>query len=278
FINIAFGEDVAQVGHTTTSCTKQPLPITINRKGYRLVLLDTPGFDDTHAEDVEILKRIAKWLEVSRRNEAIVGGVLYFHDISAKRFTGTARQSLLMFSSLCGYEAMPKTVLVTTNWPLGCSDVLEQREAEMKGEHWRTLMEKGLEVRRFHRTRDSAWDIIDHVLQDIPNILRRGKDISDLKIQTELIEDKMAIPETKAGQELRYTLKQLLKMQQEAVMLEESVARTGDHEAKTNLANIHATIGILQDQVKDLKVRISFQERFFRMFGIRVGLLHPLRD
>lgn len=30
-----------------------------------MVLLDTPGFDDTHEEDVEILKRIARWLQVS---------------------------------------------------------------------------------------------------------------------------------------------------------------------------------------------------------------------
>jgi predicted GTPase len=41
------------------------MPTCPELRGYRLVLLDTPGFDDTHEEDVEILKRIAKWLEVS---------------------------------------------------------------------------------------------------------------------------------------------------------------------------------------------------------------------
>ena len=29
----------------------------------RIILVDTPGFDDTYVEDVEILRRIAFWLE-----------------------------------------------------------------------------------------------------------------------------------------------------------------------------------------------------------------------
>jgi len=40
-----------------------PIPNCPKLKGYRLVLLDMPGFDNTHEEDVEILKRIAKRLE-----------------------------------------------------------------------------------------------------------------------------------------------------------------------------------------------------------------------
>ena len=31
----------------------------------RIVIVDTPGFDDKNASDFEILKRIAKWLEES---------------------------------------------------------------------------------------------------------------------------------------------------------------------------------------------------------------------
>ena len=212
----------------------------------------------------------------SRRNGALVGGILYLHDISAKRFTGTARQSLHMFSRLCGYHAMPRTVLVTTKWPSDDNVVLERREEEMKGEHWKTLIEKGLDVRRFQQNRDSAWGIISHLLEGIPSTLLQVNDIDeriDLQIQAELIKLRMAIPETEAGQELRYTLKQLLKMQQEAVALEESFARTGDREAQTNLENIRATIGKLQDQVKDLKLRLSLPKRLLRVFGIKVSLL-----
>jgi len=172
-----------------------------------------------------------------------------------------------MFSRLCGYDTMPKTVLVTTNWPSNPDAILEQREKEMRGEHWKTLIGNGLQVHRFQQTRSSAWDIINLLLQ-------RNENQLDLQIQSELIKLRMDIPETEAGQELRYTLKQLLKMQKEAVALEESLALTGDHEAQTNLEKTRATIGKLQDQVKALRVSLSLPMRLLKMIGIRVSPLH----
>ena len=61
-----------KVGENTTSCTTEPhpaydipIPNLPNLKGYRVVLLDTPGFDDTYVDDVKILKHIAEWLAES---------------------------------------------------------------------------------------------------------------------------------------------------------------------------------------------------------------------
>ena len=59
------GENVAEVGHSLTSCTtdvqhfivKHPLDST-----RRLILVDTPGFDHTNHEEADILRRIAVWL------------------------------------------------------------------------------------------------------------------------------------------------------------------------------------------------------------------------
>ena len=140
---------------------------------------------------------------------------------------------------------MPNTVLVTTNWPSKADPVytvLNGREEEMKRDHWNTLIRQGLHVRRFQRNRGSAWDIIGHLLQGIPTNPRQRNDVDnrDLQIQRELIDDGMAIPDTAAGQELRYTLKQLRKM----------LDRTGDREAGINLEIILATIGKLKDQLK----------------------------
>ena len=60
------------VGHSLVSCTTHlataaidPIPGHPRLKGRRLVIVDTPGFDDTFKEDVEILRRIAEWLETS---------------------------------------------------------------------------------------------------------------------------------------------------------------------------------------------------------------------
>ena len=34
-------------------------------KDYRVIIVDTPGFDDTYMDDVEILRRIGVWLASS---------------------------------------------------------------------------------------------------------------------------------------------------------------------------------------------------------------------
>jgi hypothetical protein len=56
------------VGHDLSSCTStlqyeivDPSP----RTGHRVIIVDTPGFDDTFVDDVEILRRIAVWLASS---------------------------------------------------------------------------------------------------------------------------------------------------------------------------------------------------------------------
>ena len=61
-----------EIGENTTSCTTEPCPAYVipipsfpKLKGHRLVLLDTPGFNDTYVDDVDTLKRIAEWLAES---------------------------------------------------------------------------------------------------------------------------------------------------------------------------------------------------------------------
>lgn len=72
-----------KVGHDLESCTVELQPIPIPRANLpsflkvedhprfrqgecrRLVVVDTPGFDDTYENDSEILTRIAQWLAIS---------------------------------------------------------------------------------------------------------------------------------------------------------------------------------------------------------------------
>ena len=60
------------VGYNTTPCTTQlasavvdPTPLHPKLDGRRVVILDTPGFDEDFKEDKEILQRISEWLEKS---------------------------------------------------------------------------------------------------------------------------------------------------------------------------------------------------------------------
>jgi len=58
-----------KVGHQLSSCTLEIETVVIdpsdrfpNLKNYRIVIVDTPGFDDTFMSDVETLRRITNWL------------------------------------------------------------------------------------------------------------------------------------------------------------------------------------------------------------------------
>ena len=57
-----------EVGHGLKSCTVELQPVVITSSqhpqlgGQRLVMVDTPGFDDTYVWDSDILCHIALWL------------------------------------------------------------------------------------------------------------------------------------------------------------------------------------------------------------------------
>jgi hypothetical protein len=61
------GRDVTRVSHDINSCTQkiEPFIIAHPNEPRRIVLVDTPGFDDTFLDDREILRRIAIWLAIS---------------------------------------------------------------------------------------------------------------------------------------------------------------------------------------------------------------------
>lgn len=76
FLNSIIGFEQFEVGKKLASCTsilaayvvpKAKVPTSLHRslQARRIVLLDTPGFDDTHMGDEEILSRIAEWLTAS---------------------------------------------------------------------------------------------------------------------------------------------------------------------------------------------------------------------
>ena len=62
FINLASGSSL-QVGHDLESCTVEvQLADVFTVDGRRVILIDTPGFDDTSMSDMDILRLIAAFL------------------------------------------------------------------------------------------------------------------------------------------------------------------------------------------------------------------------
>jgi len=77
--------------------------------GDRLVLVDTPGFDDTNKSDLEILQMISNWLQNVYEKRIKLAGIIYLHRITDNRMAGTPHRNLRMFGQLCGDQAVKKS-------------------------------------------------------------------------------------------------------------------------------------------------------------------------
>jgi GTPase Era involved in 16S rRNA processing len=67
-IDLLSGQKIKRVGHALQSFTSEVQAIRIRgsiENSDRLVLVDTPGFDDTNLSDYEILTLIGEWLSTT---------------------------------------------------------------------------------------------------------------------------------------------------------------------------------------------------------------------
>ena len=62
FVNKLTGNAEKAKAGDLSSATKSVTPYAIPLHGLRLVVVDTPGFDNSHQADTETLRRIADWL------------------------------------------------------------------------------------------------------------------------------------------------------------------------------------------------------------------------
>ncbi|EDR05907.1 uncharacterized protein LACBIDRAFT_251637 [Laccaria bicolor S238N-H82] len=164
FINNLVGEDVVAVGQTMESCTIDITPVVVEIpnnpffNGRRLIVVDTPGFDDTKGNDLEILRRIALWLASSYDAGMKLGGVVYLHDITQPRMVRSTRNNFSVFNKLCGKDAFTSIVLGTTRW----SDI-SPREAQNHLEAlsqtvWKDMIKRGSILGQIHGPQDSRRD------------------------------------------------------------------------------------------------------------------------
>jgi len=201
----------------------------------------------------------------------VLGGVIYLHDISQDRFSGTARRNLEMFNHLRGDAALDKVVLGTTKWARLSESDGSRREAELKEVHWKSMLDKGSKVLRFMGDKRSAWDIVSVFLKRASE--RRqglGQEIY-FQIQEEIPVKHRIIPDTKAGKELRFALQEFLEMQKIVVALEEEMASGGGSDVDGKLEETRRNLDKLTTQIQHLKVPIS--RRIKRFLGLVVSPL-----
>lgn len=196
----------------------------------------------------------------------VLGGVIYLHDISQDRFSGTAKKNLEMFHVLCGDAALRKVVLVTTKWDRLREEHGKNREKELKTIHWQSLIKNGAHVHPFRGNYQNAWEIIDLFLKQVEMSIKPGIKTIVLQIQTEMVDARKIIPQTKAGKKLRNSLEELLYLQQRVATLEAELAKSGNAEAQAKLQETEENMESIVGQIQAL--RASLPQRVLRLFRV----------
>jgi len=199
-VNRVAGKAEAEISDGLRSKTQKVQPVRCRHPdGHRdIVLVDTPGFDDTHLSDSQILRIIAEWMKKTYQNKIKLSGLLYLHRISDVRMAGTSRRNLAVFKDLCGAENMKNVVLVTTMWDEEDISDGERKEKQLISDFWQDMISLGSRTCRFHSTSESAWEIINHL--DLKP--RRPT----LKIQAEMVDHHLPFQDTTAAATLLQSL------------------------------------------------------------------------
>jgi hypothetical protein len=170
-------------------------------KGHTVRLVDTPGFDDSRSEfdDAQILNQIAGWLMLaSKHNPPLtLSGIVYLHPINEPggRMRGTARNNLNMFQAMCGDEPMSSVVVATTMWSKINESTGLDLQRQLSERYWNSMIDAGSKVIRHDDTSGSALRIIEHIIN------RKAQ--MNMGLQKQLVEGRMKLEDTSAGQQLR---------------------------------------------------------------------------
>jgi hypothetical protein len=173
--------------------------------GVRVWLIDTPGFDDTNRSDAEVLKDVAFWFSAAYSRGTRLAGIIYLHRITDIKMFGSAKRNLRMFKKLCGDENLNSVVLATTHWKdkegkpvpedVGLARVQELKETP---DFWGEMVERGSRIERHDGSKESATRIVSNLVDRKIRVI--------LEIQKDMVDKKLNLNDTNAGQALQEEL------------------------------------------------------------------------
>ncbi|KAJ3525844.1 hypothetical protein NMY22_g10407 [Coprinellus aureogranulatus] len=259
FINTVSGSDL-KTSSGLFSCTNAiGVAPGFSLDGRTVILVDTPGFDDTKKSDTDILKMIAQFLTHSYEEGKKLAGVIYIHRISDFRVGGTSSRNFSMFRKLCGDSTLKNVVVMTNMWGEVSKELGEARERELasEDEFFKPVLDNDARMVRHDGTLASAQALIRHFLSNIPEALQ---------IQREIVEEKKDILETAAGEALNKDLiEQRKRHEREMADLEQEHKDALDAKDEQTRREIEAAAADLKkkmDRVEEesRKLRSNFQE------------------
>ena len=110
-----------------------------------------------------------------------------------------------MFRELCGDSTLKNVVLVTNMWGEVSPEDGQDREDQLSGDFFKSVLDKGAQMVRHHNTAESTHDIIRRIIDNHPAVLQ---------IQHELVDEQKDIVDTAAGEVINKELNELMRRHQ----------------------------------------------------------------
>ncbi|KZT01504.1 uncharacterized protein LAESUDRAFT_731067 [Laetiporus sulphureus 93-53] len=204
FVNLVSGSNFT-VGNEMQSCTETIDMAEFQLSDQKVVILDTPGFDDTERPQADVLHQIATFLQKMYENGTKPTGMIYMHRISDNRMTGSAIANFRLFRKICGDDAMKNAVIVTTMWDKINEATGMRREGELRDNYFKEALKLGAHLRRYGGTQEEAMQIVQDLL---------GRESQVLQVQEEMSDQHKRVSETKAG---LYMQSELDRLEEQAI-------------------------------------------------------------
>lgn len=250
--------------------TKKPTMYNAKIGGRRIILLDTPGFDDSGIENLGLLYDIFSVLYSLALGKYLfpIHGVVFLHDISEVRFSGSQRKTLEILRALCGESRMGNVIVGTMRWsPEGSAKFKkeEAREQTFLGEHWDGIYK----TRRWKTEHDIhvPTQIVTDLLEKPPVILLAQEEILDAVGDTTV--GRLLVPEARAEVEKLQRETAEKKQQLEEQMAKnsaeaEKLRRELERQRKTAGANVD------KDKLEQLQRELADREKKIKEDKARV--------
>ncbi|KAF9259855.1 hypothetical protein L218DRAFT_963229 [Marasmius fiardii PR-910] len=197
FINVASGGNFS-IGNGLQSCTRdvaEAPPFLIGDR--EVILVDTPGLDDTTRSDAEILSVIANYLLKLHTEHTTLSGIAYLHRITDVRMSGSSARSLKLFMKLCGNKQLRNVIIVTTRWGMVDLATAERRESQLRNLFFNGVLSRGAMLARHANAREEALNILRQSLT-----IAMESPLLPLQIQVEMGDQRKKFMDTGAGREL----------------------------------------------------------------------------
>ncbi|TFK24906.1 hypothetical protein FA15DRAFT_704211 [Coprinopsis marcescibilis] len=169
----------------------------------RLVLVDTPGFNNADVHDFDILQMMAGWLKSAYHKDFEISAIIYLFPLVAGVNPQKEERYLRVLRKVWGDDSTERVVLATTQWEIAGGDQ-DDREAELRGGFWKPMLELNASMTRLYNDRESAQGLLRNVLENVASQEFVG---FVLALQHELEAKRIKLHKTDAGKELRKELK-----------------------------------------------------------------------